>query len=375
MKNNESVCFIAKINKISSIENSDNLELATIEGWTSVVQKNTHKENELVLCITTDAIIPEELSIKWNVKQYLRKETRVRTVKLRGVYSECILIPLYDVPCDTAYGEGEDLGNTLNIHKYQPPEKNVQLASGKTIKWRENPNFPIYYKFPNQKNVPNMFNENDEVVITRKLHGSNSRYGIVKKQKLSLLDRIKKLFGNKLVEWEFVYGSHNVQKMNDSQGYYDTNVWKTIVQKYDIEKKLWNVCTPLIKNGGLDKGFIIYGEIYGKGIQGEKYSYGLSDIAFAGFDIQIDNKYLSYDDKQLYFSYSYLNLPQVKTLYKGNWSKEIQEKFLYDVISNTKIPHEGIVIGCITGDRTKISKVINPNYLIYSEKNDIPDGH
>jgi hypothetical protein len=70
-------------------------------------------------------------------------------------------------------------------------------VGGRKIRYDENPNFHIYYKFPNQKNVPDMFNGNDEVVITRKLHGTNARYGIVKKRKLSIFDRVKLLFGNK----------------------------------------------------------------------------------------------------------------------------------------------------------------------------------
>ena len=373
MQNNDSVCFITRINKLSPIENADNIELADIKGWTSVVQKNIYKENDLVLCITTDAIIPEELATKWNVINYLRKGNRVRTIKLRGVYSECILIPIFDIEeaNQEEYFEGEDMMSDLKIFKYQPPEKNVQLASGKTIKWQENPNFPIYYKFPNQKNVPNMFNENNEVVITRKIHGTNARYGIVKKQKLSFIDKIRRFFGNKLVEWEYVYGSHNVQKMNNSQGFYDTNVWKTIAEKHNIETKLWK----LFNNISCKQGLVIYGEIYGKGIQGEKYSYGLSDIDFAGFDIKIDNEYVNDSLKNLYFGGAYLALPQVECLYRGNWSKQAQETYLYETIPGTKIPHEGIVVGCITGNRTKISKVINPNYLIYSEKNDVPDGH
>jgi hypothetical protein len=73
----------------------------------------------------------------------------------------------------------------LNISKYEPPVKQIQLAGGKKIKYKDNPNFQVYYKFPNQNNTPNMFNENSDVVITRKLHGTNSRYGIVKKSKLS----------------------------------------------------------------------------------------------------------------------------------------------------------------------------------------------
>jgi RNA ligase (TIGR02306 family) len=239
MKNQNSVAFIAKINSIVGIEGADKIQSATVEGWSSIVQKGIHAIGDLVLCITTDAVIPEELAIKWGVISYLRKGNRVRTVKLKGVYSECILIPLSDIGGAYFSYEGADLMSKLDITKYEPPVIEERLPNGKKIRYSQNPNFHIYYKFPNLKNTPNMFTEEDNVIITRKIHGTNARYGIVKKTKLSLIDRIKKIFGNKWIEYEFVYGSHNVQKASDTVGYYATNVWDTINKQYKIEEKLW----------------------------------------------------------------------------------------------------------------------------------------
>ncbi|MGE9120735.1 hypothetical protein, partial [Escherichia coli] len=77
------------------------------------------------------------------------------------------------------------------------------------------------------KNVPGIFTEEDWVQITRKIHGTNARFGIVKKNKLSIWDKIKKVFklADNWIDYEFVVGSHNVEKGSDSQGFYDTNVW------------------------------------------------------------------------------------------------------------------------------------------------------
>jgi hypothetical protein len=44
-------------------------------------------------------------------------------------------------------------------------------------------------------------------------------------------------------------------------------------------------------------------------------------------------------------------------------------------IEGTKVPHEGIVIKHVSGDRRKVAKVINPDYLIYGEKHDVGDSH
>jgi hypothetical protein len=268
---------------------------------------------------------------------------------------------------------GTDLMETLGIFKYEPPVKMMALSNGKKVRYHQNPNFHIYYKFPNMKNVPDMFTEEDEVVISRKFHGTNARYGIVRKKKLSLWDKVRKFFGNEWVDFEYVYGSHNVEKGSDSQGFYDTDVWREVADDYQIRKKLWTHVKDTYYPEELTKGFIIYGEIYGKGIQ-KNYEYGLNDIKFAGFDVEVDGVYQDHLNEKTHFNC--LELPRVTELYVGNWSKEQQDKFVFDnFIYGTKVPHEGVVVKSITGERSKAAKVINPDYLIYGEKNNVGDSH
>lgn len=373
MINNNSVAFIAKIKSIAPIPNADNIELITVNRWTSTCQKGIHKEGDLVLCITTDAVIPEELAVKWGVFNYLRKGNRVRTIKLKGVYSECILISA--ASNELIYSqEGDDLMEQLGIYKYEPLPIIIQDNKGKKHRYHQNPNFHIYHKFPNHKNVPNMFNEGDMVQVSRKLHGTNARYGIVKKSKLSILDKIKRFFGNKWVEYEYVYGSHNVEKDSDSQGFYSTDVWKTVAIENSIESKLWEYVKTLPK-AIIGNGLIIYGEIYGPGIQGVDYHYNLIGPGFAIFDIKLDNEYI--DTVFINHVCNKLNIPQIEILQTSEYNYDVfYELFVVNsYIENTKVPHEGIVIKSITGDRAKIAKVINPDYLIYSEKHHVPDSH
>jgi hypothetical protein len=246
-------------------------------------------------------------------------------------------------------------------------------VGGRKFKYHQNPNFHVYYKFPNMKNVPEMFNEDDEVCITRKLHGTNARYGIVRKKKLSLLDKIRRWFGNQWIEYEYVYGSHNVEKGSDSQGFYDTDVWKTVAEKYGIREKLWDHVKDTYFPDGIGSGFIIYGEIFGHGIQ-KNYDYGLTEIRFAGFDVEVDGHYEDNLSQTTHFQC--LGLDQVETLYSGPWSKEEQDKYVFNNnIQGTKVPHEGVVVKSLDGSRHKIAKVINPDYLIYGEKNNVGDSH
>lgn len=373
MENQNSVCYVARINEIKEILGADNIEQGIIGGWNCIIKKGEYKVDELVVVTTTDAVIPEDLSDKLGVTNYLRKGNRVRTVKLRGVYSECLIIPITYIQ-GTKRVEGVDCMELLGILKYEPPVKQIQLASGKKIKYKDNPNFQVYYKFPNLKNVKGMFTEDDIVEISRKIHGTNARYGIVKKTKLKFLDKVKKFFGlvDKWIDYEYVYGSHNLEKGSDSQGFYSTDVWSEIADKYDIKNKLWEFFKSNNELMGWEN-FVIYGEIYGPGIQ-KNYDYKLNEIQFAGFDSTLNGVYE--DTHSSYFTFNTLNLPYVPVLHIGNWSQEEQDKYTFNnMIEGTKVPHEGIVIKEHTGDRRKVAKVINPEYVIYGEKHDVGDSH
>ena len=374
MENLNSVCYVGVIGEIRPIEGADNIELAVVGGWNAITKKGEYQVGDKVVVATTDAVIPQELSDRMEVTNYLRKGQRVRTVKLRGVYSECLLIPIKYLYLHKEINDGDDMMELLGITKYEPPVKMVEMSvGGRKFKYHQNPNFHVYYKFPNMKNVPDMFNEDDDVVITRKLHGTNARYGIVKKKKLSFLDKIRGWFGNQWVGYEYVYGSHNVEKGSDSQGFYNSDVWKTIEEKYNIREKLWDHVKDTYFPDGIGSGFIIYGEIYGHGIQ-KNYDYGLTEIRFAGFDVEVDGHYEDNLSQTTHFQC--LGLSEVETLYSGLWSKEEQDKYVFNnYIQGTKVPHEGVVVKSTDGSRQKIAKIINPDYSIFSEKNNVGDSH
>jgi RNA ligase (TIGR02306 family) len=372
MENLNSVCYVGTIGEVKPIEGADNIELVMVNGWNAITKKGEYKVDDLVVVATTDAVIPQKLSDGLGVTSYLRKGQRVRTIKLRKVYSECLIIPIEFVPEKYRY-DGSDCMELLEVFKYEPPVKMVQLSGGRKIKYHQNPNFHVYYKFPNLKNAPEMFNEEDIVTVTRKLHGTNARYGIVRKKRLSFFDRVKKLFGNKWVNYEYVYGSHNVEKGSDSQGFYETDVWRTVADNYKIKNKLWDYVKTFGSPDYLGDGLIIYGEIYGHGIQ-KNYDYGLTDVKFAGFDVQLNGDYRPYHDEKNVFES--LGLPRVEVLYLGTWSKEEQDRYVFNNnIEGTKVPHEGVVVKSVTGDRHKVGKVINPDYRIFSEKNNVGDSH
>lgn len=375
MENNDSVCFVGKIESINNIEGADKIVQSIISGWECVIQKGSHNVGDLVVIATTDAAIPLKLAEELGVVNYLkyRKKTdqyTVKTTELRGVYSTALIVHPKCIGCI----EGEDMMETLGINKYEEPAVEIQLSSGKKVRYHINPNFHSYYKFPNSKNVPDMFTEEDDIVITNKIHGTNARYGVVKKSRLSIIDRIKKFFGNKWVDYDFVYGSNSVEKGSSSQGFYFTDVWRTIGDNIKIKDRLWTLLKKTANPHIIKEGIIIYGEIYGKGIQ-KYYDYGNDNLQIAFFDIKFDGEYVN-NDEFISITDS-INLPRVPLLYKGKFNLDKIKEFQNNrFIPNSKIPEEGVVVKHISGDRSKIAKWINPAYLEFqSKKEDSTDFH
>lgn len=390
MENVESVCYIGEITNISPIEGADKIEQAKCGEWTCVVQKGIHSEGNKVLCITQDAVIPEHFAEKFGIKDYLRKRKRVqqltvRTVKLKGVYSECILIPVKELLGQPDLAKvGTDMQDVFNIKKYEEPEQFTTTVgpNGKRIREKVNPNFHVYYKFPNAKNVT-IFKEGDNVVITRKMHGTNARFGLLKKTKIHWWTKVKMFFGYKpkITDlYEFVYGSRQVQKGKGDTGFYKDDYWLEQARKLEIKKKMENFFWQ--SQDSLGNGCVIYGEIFGPGVQGEKYDYGLKERKFQIFDIMFvtptgHDEYLpSTEWRACASGMGFTGDNMIEQLYEGPWSKEIEDKLSQGVmIPGTRIPHEGIVVEDESGIRGKMYKVINKDYYIFAEKHDVPDGH
>ena len=150
-------------------------------------------------------------------------------------------------------------------------------------------------------------------------------------------------------------------------------MWYEIADKYKIKSKLWNFIKETATPEGIGEGFCIYGEIYGAGIQ-KNYEYGLTEIKFSMFDVTLSGDYVPTGWTEMYANE--LGFDHVEVLYDGLWSQEIQDRFVFNnFIEGTKVPHEGIVIKHVSGERSKVAKVINPDYLIYGEKNNVGDSH
>ena len=163
-------------------------------------------------------------------------------------------------------------------------------------------------------------------------------------------------------------------KKKKTQHYYDTNVWYEVAEKYKIKEQLWKYVKFFYSPSTLKQGVVIYGEIYGPGIQ-KGYDYGLKELKFSAFDLMIDGVYEQTWATESTITGFFDDMDHVPVLYEGTYNKDIVSQFVNEKIEGTKVPHEGVVVKHQSGQRNKIYKVINPEYLLYSEKHDIGESH
>ena len=273
---------IAEIKAIDEHPNADRLEVVTIKGWKVIAQKGLYEVGQKVIYAPPDCILPTGLSDAMDVTKYLSKG-RIKTVKLRGHYSQGLIIPLDFLPTSTQYDIGDNVAEILGITKYDPP---IPVHMRGTCA-KMNPFFYKYTDIEDVKNFPEVLHEGEEVVIIEKIHGTNFRAGIVPD-------------GD---EYKYLVGSHRMNLVED-----DINLYWRGSRIHDLK----NILMP---------GMIIYGEVYGKDVQ--KMNYGQKGINILFFDIIQNERYMDYDDFHRFCLKH--NLPEAPVLYRGPWSMDLLE--------------------------------------------------
>lgn len=281
--------FTVPIVKIASVQkhpNADTLSITRVNGVNVIFKTDDFHEGQYAIYIPVDAVVPKNVP----GTEFLGERRRIRAVRLRGIYSEGLLLRM-PVPNDpdwpfyipVAVGVGDDLAATLGITKYEEPIP---------VHMRGEAEAPLsyapYYDVESGFKYGHVFEPGEEVVVTEKLHGTNFR---------ACYDS----------ERGFMVGSHGMW-WKFSQG----NLYWQIAMQYDLANKLkdW-------------PNMVFYGEIFGQ-VQDMKYDSKPGERWLRIFDIY-DGKnrwWLSWDavkfvcDERVF-------LPFVPVVWKGPFSEEV----------------------------------------------------
>jgi RNA ligase (TIGR02306 family) len=260
------------IKNVREHPNADNLVIIDIMGWQVCTHKDTKPEvGELRVFIPPDAILPQELAEKLDVVKYLKKGNRVGQVKLRQEMS-------FGIAATNVWNFeiGQEVSEELGITKYIPP---IHPNAGDQE--QDHPLFGNYSHIENWRNYPDLFKEGDFVVLTEKIHGTNSKIGIVRTD-----DGI----------WEYMIGSHNTRKKYIDPDHEDYQK-KVSLYQYPmtiVEEMLLEV----VKHYGANVA-IVYGEIFGR-VQDLRYGRN-NELAYRAFDLQVDGKFLDWGTAEEWF--------------------------------------------------------------------------
>ena len=118
---------LASIEIIKSIKQhpgADLLDIAAVLGWQTIVKRGEYKEGDRVVFVVIDTILPV---LPWSEfladKKNPEKPIRLKTVKLRGEYSQGLVLPISILDGNTfaagTWQIGADVGAELGIKKYE----------------------------------------------------------------------------------------------------------------------------------------------------------------------------------------------------------------------------------------------------------------
>ncbi len=266
-----------------------NLQVCEIDGWQLVIHKgNRYQEGDLVAYVPPDAVVPLWVSEMVEVTNYL-SHGRTRCIKLRGEPSYGFTI--HRSFCPEHAKEGDDLAGAFGITKYIPGlTRGKGKGQGDAI--ADNALVQHYTNIENLRHYPRLFEVDEVVVATEKIHGTNCRLAIV--------------------DGEQFAGSHRVlRKMPEDEEEANNSLYWTPWSDKAVQSLMHRLSTE-------HKQVILYGEIFGEGIQ--KLSYGVKKPEFIAFDLFVDGKYMDFPDFQtLCFIWGVRTAPVV---YAGPYSLE-----------------------------------------------------
>lgn len=358
---------IQKVSKIEPIEGADSIEKITTQGWNVVTKKGEFKEGDLMVYVEIDSILPEKPEF-----EFLRaRKFRVRTIKLRGTYSQGICFPLSILPKDASkYSEGDDVTSILGIQKHDPEAEPTKVPTkepkNRFVKWlcrykifrsifldpKTKGGFPTHLvSQSNETRIQNLSREFEANFkgtsgwsVKEKCEGQSATYILETKTK-----KILGIFPKTYKHFTVCSRSINLKTPHKCS-------WWDVAEKYSIKEKLDRVPYDVA----------IQGEICGPGIQ--KNYYGLDTYRLFIFTVKnlntgelLNNKAIEEFCKE----YDFEMVPSVDENYTiPETIPELVEFSKGKSKINTKLLREGLVF---RKDGHSF-KVINPEYLLKTEQ-------
>lgn len=217
---------------------------------------------------------------------------RVKAMKLRGVLSFGLLIPM---PDDAELGK--DVAEQFGVTHYEPPLPGESKERGGLVMGGDTAPPPSCYtqKYDLdafRKYAHKVFDEGEPVFVTEKIHGSQGRYTFSKGE---MYCGSKNEWKKEFTDYSHITVEHLIERSN---GEMTEEKAKEVIERLNSRGKKQNMwwqaldATPnLRKLCEENPDVVVYGEVYGA-VQDLTYGFSRGEVAFRAFDIMVDGKYL-----------------------------------------------------------------------------------
>ncbi len=118
---------IVTVDRLDDIEGADFIQVATIDGWKVVVKKGEFSEGSLAVYFELDSALPTDderfaFLVPRGVRIIDGKNYQVlKTARLRGVYSQGLLLPLGQFIRQIMASDEEHMADLLGVIKWERP--------------------------------------------------------------------------------------------------------------------------------------------------------------------------------------------------------------------------------------------------------------
>ena len=165
---------IVMIDGIVPHPNADRLEIACVQGYRTAVPKDYVHTGDRVLYVQPDAVLSLDLNAQpWQkgYTNYVSKSGRVKTIRLRGQYSNGFIVPLSLLPEGCV--DSPDVCSLLGVSHYERPMAGGSMGNLES----KCKSLPDGVAPSDEKNWQNLSDDEvaygSEVLITRKLDGTS----------------------------------------------------------------------------------------------------------------------------------------------------------------------------------------------------------
>jgi len=403
-------CSVVEIKALYPIEGADAIVRTIVNGNNVVVTKTTEIGCKMLYfvsgtklskdyCHKNNLYDKSEENYDVEKKGFISfRQKRVKAIKLRGIISDGMLMPLDSLKSFVdSYNslkvgdEFTDINGNMLCEKYIVAEKNQNINTKKgkqpvKISRLVDNQFYLHGETDNLRKNIHKINPNDTVGIHYKKHGTSIVIGKIQvKKELSWRDKLAKKLGINIneIKYDIVFSSRKVIKNGylnptSGEGFYGEDIWGVVAKEVGhLIPKNWTLYGEVL--GYTPSGSAIQGKYdYGCKVGQHKfYVYKISVVNTDGNVIYLTDKQieefcekvgLPYKDTFLYYGVArglYPNL-DLETHWQENFLQKLEEEYnekdCYLCIN--KVPEEGIVLRIEKLEQYEAYKLKSKKFLL-----------